>query len=174
MKPSLPMPDSTPARQSKRRGFSNCGMHTWGQSNIRGQVCFIPLVRAGRFPERAPLINVEGGCASGSLALHGAWKDVLCGQSALSLAIGVEKTFHPDQKDKVAALFGEAIDRMDPGEWEAYYAAAGAAAGKAFSTGPGRSPYMDTYAMHSAAACRRTYRAAWSRRATRSARPDCR
>ena len=126
--------------------FSNCGMHTWGQSNIRGQVCFIPLVRDGRFPERAPLINVEGGCASGSLALHGAWKDVLSGQSALSLAIGVEKTFHPD-RHKVAALFGEAIDRMDPGEWEAYYAAAGAAAGKAFSTGPGRSPYMDTYAM---------------------------
>ncbi|MEO8135717.1 MAG: thiolase family protein [Betaproteobacteria bacterium] len=127
--------------------FSNCGMHTWGQANIRGQVCFSPLVKGGRFPERVPLINVEGGCASGSLALHGAWKDVLSGQSEMSLAIGVEKTFHPDQPEKVAALFGEAIDRQDPGDWEAYYAAAGAAVGKPFATGPGRSPYMDTYAM---------------------------
>ncbi len=126
--------------------FSNCGMHMWGQSNIRGQVCFTPLVQAGRFPERVPLINVEGGCASGSLALHGAWTSVLSGQSELTLAIGVEKTFHPDP-EKVAALFGEAIDRMDPGEWETYYAAAGAAVGKPFATGPGRSSYMDTYAM---------------------------
>jgi acetyl-CoA acetyltransferase len=127
--------------------FSNCGLHTWGQANIRGQVCLSPLVQSGRFPERVPLINVEGACASGSLALHGAWKDVLSGQSALSLALGVEKTFHPDDPGKVAALFGEALDRMDPGVWEAYYAAAGAAVGKPFVTGPGRSPYMDTYAM---------------------------
>jgi acetyl-CoA acetyltransferase len=127
--------------------FSNCGMHTWGQANVRGQMCLSPLVQSGRFPERVPLINVEGACASGSLALHGAWKDVLSGQSALSLAIGVEKTFHPGEPEKVAALFGEAIDRMDPGVWETYYAAAGAAAGKPFETGPDRSPYMDTYAM---------------------------
>src|SRR5438094_3647893 len=115
--------------------FSNCGMHTWGQSNIRGQVCRSPLVREGRFPERVPVINVEGGCASGSLALHGAWKDVLSGQAELSLALGVEKTFHPDQPEKVAALFGEAIDRFDPGDWERYYVAAGEAVGKPFRTG---------------------------------------
>ena len=127
--------------------FSNCGMHTWGQSNIRGQVCLSPLVQAGRFPERVPVINVEGGCASGSLALSGAWKDVLAGQADLALALGVEKTFHPDQPEKVAALFGEAIDRFDPAEWERYYAAAGEAVGKPFTTGRERTPYMDTYAM---------------------------
>ena len=127
--------------------FSNCGMHTWSQANIRGQICFSPLVQAGRFPERAPMVNVEGGCASGSLALSGAWKDVLAGQAELSLAIGVEKTFHPDQPEKVAALFGEAIDRMDPAQWERYYTEAGEAVGKRFATGAGRTPYMDTYAM---------------------------
>ena len=25
--------------------FGNCGMGTWGQPNVRGQVCFTPLVR---------------------------------------------------------------------------------------------------------------------------------
>ncbi len=75
--------------------YGNCGMSAWGQSSIRGQVCFIPLVRERLFPERVPLINVEGGCATASMALHGAWKDVISGQTRLSLAIGVEKTFHP-------------------------------------------------------------------------------
>ncbi len=55
-----------------------------------------PLVRDGLFPERVPMINVEGGCATASMAFHGAWKDVLSGQADLSLAIGVEKTFFPD------------------------------------------------------------------------------
>ncbi|MBL8334227.1 MAG: hypothetical protein JNM08_14045, partial [Rubrivivax sp.] len=57
--------------------FGNCGMGTFGQRNIRGQVCFTPLVRQGLFPERVPMINVEGGCATASMAFHGAWKDVL-------------------------------------------------------------------------------------------------
>src|SRR5438067_9547715 len=56
--------------------FGNCGMHTWGQSSIRGQVCFVPLVRERLFPERVPIVNVEGACATASMALHGAWKDI--------------------------------------------------------------------------------------------------
>jgi acetyl-CoA acetyltransferase len=130
--------------------FSNCGMHTWGQSNIRGQVCCTPLVREGRLPERVPLVNVEGGCASGSLALAGAWKDVLSGQCDAALALGVEKTWHPEAPEKIAALFAEAIDRFDPEEWERYYAAAGAGMGKPFATSAERTPYMDTYAMQAA------------------------
>ena len=51
--------------------FGNCGMGTFGQGNIRGQVCFTPLVREGLFPERVPMINVEGGCATASMAFHG-------------------------------------------------------------------------------------------------------
>jgi len=73
--------------------FGNCGMGTFGQACIRGQVCFTPLVRERLFPERVPMINVEGGCATASMAFHGAWKDVLSGQAELSLALGVEKTF---------------------------------------------------------------------------------
>src|SRR5688572_28348270 len=80
--------------------FGNCGMGTWWQGNIRGQVCFTPLVREGRFPERVPLVNVEGACATASLALQGAWKDVRLGDSQLALAIGVEKTYVPDNPAK--------------------------------------------------------------------------
>ena len=130
--------------------FSNCGMWVDKQGSIRGQVCFTPLVQEGLFPERVPMINVEGGCASAQMALHGAWKDVLSGQSDLSLAIGVEKTFYPDEPQKTADAYAGGIDVYDPAEWEAYYAAAGEKAGKPFEPGPDRTIFMDTYAMQAA------------------------
>lgn len=127
--------------------FSNCALWAQGQGSIRGQVCFTPLVREGRFPERVPMVNVEGGCASASMALHGAWKDVLAGQSRLSLAIGVEKTYVPDDPAAQMAGFQGGIDCLDPDEWRQYYRAAGDEAGKPFEEGPGRTIFMDTYAM---------------------------
>ncbi len=127
--------------------FGNCGMWTDGQGSIRGQVCFTPLVRDGLFPERVPMVNVEGGCATGSMALHGAWKDILSGQAEVSLAIGVEKIYHPDAPEKTTAMFNGAIDRYDPDEWRDYYRAAGDKAGKPFDPGPNRTIFMDTYAM---------------------------
>jgi len=130
--------------------FGNCGMWTDGQGSIRGQVCLTPLVREGLFPERVPVINVEGGCATASIALHGAWKDVLSGQTDLSIAFGVEKTFNPGAPEQTKALFDGGIDQYDPEEWLAYYAAAGEASGKPFEPGPGRTIFMDTYAMQAA------------------------
>ncbi len=139
--------------------FGNCGMGSWGQGNIRGQVCFSPLVRDRLFPERVGMTNVEGGCATASMALHGAWKDVLSGTAALSLAIGVEKTFVPDSVpggQAVAAarqqeIFDGGIDQLDPADWLAYYAAAGAEAGKPFAPKDGGGTlFMDTYAMQAA------------------------
>ncbi len=130
--------------------FGNCGMWTDGQGSIRGQVCLTPLVREGLFPERVPVINVEGGCATASIALHGAWKDVLSGQTDLSIAIGVEKTFNPGAPERTMALFDGGIDQYDRDEWLTYYAAAGEAAGKPFEPGPGRTIFMDTYAMQAA------------------------
>ena len=127
--------------------FGNCGMGSWGQPNVRGQVCFTPLVREGLFPERVPMVNVEGACATASMALHGAWKDILSGQTNLSLAVGVEKTFIPEEPEKTFTLFAGGIDQLDPEEWHDHYAAAGDKAGKAFETGPGRTVFMDTYAM---------------------------
>ncbi|GAC1505294.1 MAG: hypothetical protein NVS1B6_13190 [Steroidobacteraceae bacterium] len=72
--------------------FGNCGMWVEGQGSIRGQVCFAPLVSERRFPERIAIINVEAGCATASLALSGAWKEVSGGHADICLAVGVEKT----------------------------------------------------------------------------------
>jgi acetyl-CoA acetyltransferase len=126
-------------------------MGTFGQRNIRWQVCFTPLVREGRFPERVPMINVEGGCATASLALHGAWKDVLSGQADLSLAIGVEKTLVAGDPARTREIFEGGIDQLDPQEWQEYYRAAGEAAGRPFAPNQGGGTvFMDTYAMQAA------------------------
>jgi acetyl-CoA acetyltransferase len=131
--------------------FSNCGMGTFGQNNIRGQVCFTPLVQEGLFPERVPIINVEGGCASASMALHGAWKDVLSGQSELSLAIGVEKTFVEGDPVRQLALFEGGIDQLNKEEWMQYYADAATQSGKEFvPNAGGGTVMMDAYATQAA------------------------
>jgi acetyl-CoA acetyltransferase len=131
--------------------FGNCGMDKFGQPNIRGQVCFTPLVREGRFPERVPMVNVEGGCATASMAFNGAWKDVLSGQSQLALAIGVEKTYVEGDPARTQSIFAGGIDQLDPQEWHEYYRRAGEAAGKPFAPGAGGGTvFMDTYAMQAA------------------------
>ena len=131
--------------------FGNCGMGTFGQRNIRGQVCFTPLVRDGLFPERVPMINVEGGCATASMAFHGAWKDVASGDMEASLAIGVEKTYVQDDFARTMEIFEGGIDQMDPEDWHAYYRARGEEAGKPFGPGAGNGTvFMDTYAMQAA------------------------
>jgi acetyl-CoA acetyltransferase len=121
-----------------------------GQRNIRGQVCFTPLVRDGLFPERVPIVNVEGGCASGSLALYGAVKDIASGEVHVSLAVGVEKTFFEDHT-RTQEIFDGAIDQLDPREWEEHYATVGELAGIPFTpkTG-GATVFMSTYAMQAA------------------------
>lgn len=131
--------------------FGNCGMGSFGQANIRGQVCFTPLVREGLFPERVPMINVEGGCATASMGLHGAYKDILSGQVDMALAIGVEKTFFPGDPAKTLEIFEGGIDQLDPQEWMDYYRAAGEASGKPFQPhAAGGTLFMDTYAMQAA------------------------
>ena len=127
--------------------FGNCGMGSFGQRNIRGQVCFTPLVREGLFPERVPMINVEGGCATASMAFHGAWKDILSGTSECSLAIGVEKIFVKDEPRRTQEIFEGGIDQFDPQEWVDYYKNAGQRAGKSFDLDGGGTVFMDTYAM---------------------------
>lgn len=127
--------------------FGNCGMWLDGQGSIRGQVCLSPLVAEGLFPERVPVTNVEGGCASGSLAFNGAWKDIVSGSAEVSLALGVEKTFFPNDAPKTQRLLEGGIDQYDPHIWQQYFHKAGELVGKPFTTGEDRSIFMDTYAM---------------------------
>ena len=128
--------------------FGNCGMGAFGQQNIRGQVCFTPLVREHRFPERVPMINVEGGCATASMAFNGAWKDVLSGQAGLSLAIGVEKTYVEGDPARTQSIFAGGIDQIDPQEWHAYYLRAGEEAGKPFAPGAGGGTGARAHVVH--------------------------
>ncbi len=127
--------------------FGNATMFADGQGNIRGQVCFTPLVRDGLFPDRAPIINVENACATGTTALAGAVKDIKSGEAELALVLGVEKLFDPETGKGKFEAFNGGIDQLDADEWRRHYEAAGAAAGKPFETGPDRTVFMDTYAM---------------------------
>ena len=127
--------------------FGNCLMHHWGQSMTRGSVCFIPLVRDGLFPDRAPIVDVEGGCATGSLAVQGAYQVVKSGDADLALAIGVEKLYDPVNPALIVAEFGKGMDVFDPDEWQDHYTEVGRRVGKPFEWSADRSIAMDTYAM---------------------------
>jgi NADP-dependent 3-hydroxy acid dehydrogenase YdfG len=85
--------------------FSNCGMGLiWDQDMVRGHCMFAPRVEEGLFPERVPIVNVEGGCASGSMAFHLAWKDILSGVHDVSLAMGMDKNYHQDMQRVLTAF----------------------------------------------------------------------
>lgn len=127
--------------------FGNCGMHLWGQGSIRGQVCFIPLVREGLFPERVPMVNVEGACATGSLAFHSAYRDILSGMSEVALAVGVEKLYYPDNPEKSMAMFTGGMDALDQQEQYSFMTDGARKGGVDFTPGPGRTIFMDLYAI---------------------------
>lgn len=128
--------------------FGNCFMGSWGQESIRGQVCFIPLVREGLFPARIPVINVEGACATASMAFQGACRDILSGQTHVSLAMGVDKIFNPNADPMtVFKMFDMGIDNFDRAETIDAYRAAAEKCGRTFERGPDRTLFMDTYAL---------------------------
>lgn len=127
--------------------FGNCAMGTlWGQDLIRGHTCMMPLVEEGLFPERVPIINVEGACATASMAFHAAWKDILSGQSEVSLAMGVDKFYSPEMEQVVLA-YEHGIDRAEKGRLESEYKEIAAQCGREFEFRPGHTLFMDTYAM---------------------------
>jgi acetyl-CoA acetyltransferase len=133
--------------------FGNCLMHTWGQGCIRGQASMIELVDEGLFPRRVPVVNVEGACATASMALHGAAKDVRSGDVEVALAVGVEKVYRPGAESDPAVRqamfdsFDAGIDNFDRGRLVREYEQAAEYAGCSFDQGPGRTMFMDTYAM---------------------------
>ena len=141
--------------------FGNCAMHGVKQGTIRGQACTIELVDDGTLPARMPIINVEGGCATGSMALHSAAKDVASGESDAVLAMGVEKLFipkaasDPAYKKKMMKGFMNGVDNFDLPRMFAEYEKAAEWAGIDFEA-PGkegrenRSFFMDTYAIQAA------------------------
>jgi acetyl-CoA acetyltransferase len=133
--------------------FGNSGMHGVKQGTIRGQACTVELVDERLIKPRTPIVNVEGGCATGSMAFHAAWKDIRSGESSIALAIGVEKLFLPkaasDLNAKKAMMRGfmNGVDNFDVPRLLEEYTRAAESAGEVFAPGEGRSIFMDTYAV---------------------------
>jgi len=119
---------------------------TSGQMNVRGQSAFAPLVRENLFPASVPCVNVEGACASGSLAFHGAWKDILSGQTRVSLALGVEKTFFPNHLELVLKSFADGTDVEELPNLARQLGEIGKECGKEWSTAASHTIFMDMYA----------------------------
>jgi acetyl-CoA acetyltransferase len=136
--------------------YGNCLGHTFDQACIRGHAALVELVDDGLLPRHVPVVNVEGACATASMAFQAAVKDVRAGDVEVSLAMGVEKTWRPGaehdpaERRRMLDAFAEGVDRGDLPRLVREYEQAAALAGRAFETGAGRTMFMDTYAMQAA------------------------
>lgn len=133
-----------------RAFFGSCLMHRTGQTMIRGQATLREPMAEGLLARRLPILNVEGACATGSLALQAARSSVLAGEVDLALAIGVEKMFRPDDPVSALADIGGGFDNFDPASWHEEYARAAQESGFDWSPAPDRSVAMDTYGLQAA------------------------
>ena len=122
-------------------------MNSWSQNMIRGQVCLTPLIQDKLLPERLPFFNVEGGCATGSLAFPGAWRDIVAGLSQVSLAIGFEKVFIPGNRELTMSQYNSGIDQINPEEWQEVYNDMAGITETRFELADDRTMFMDTYGM---------------------------
>ncbi len=127
--------------------FSSMMLDFWGQPNVQGQVCLLPLVEEGLLQPGVATTNVEGACASGSLAFNGAWKDILSGQCELSLAIGMEKMYAPERRAEFFVRLEKGTDWLEPQKWMDLYSGMAASCGGKFAPSPDRSIAIDIYAL---------------------------
>jgi acetyl-CoA acetyltransferase len=137
-------------RQIGQAFFGSCLMHRLGQTMIRGQACMRPLLVDDILPRRLAITNVEGACATGSLALLSAKSAVLSGAHDLVLAIGVEKMFWPDEPGSALADIAGGFDNLDRQSWIDEYSRAAAEIGVHWDPRPDRSVAMDTYGLQAA------------------------
>ena len=128
--------------------FSNSG---WGMSQgqhcIRGQVALSPLGIQG-----IPITNVENACAGASTALRGAWMAIKAGLYDLTLAVGAEKVWFPEDKKKMFEGFASGADvEIVQAIIAAFQADAKKKAEEVKAGGKekegGHSAFMDIYAM---------------------------
>ena len=122
-------------------------LHSWEQYCIAGQVMTVNLVKEGLLPERIPLTNVEGACATGSLAFQSACMDVMSGMHQVSLAIGFEKMILPHNKELTLSQIGRGFDCLHKDETDANMAELCRVNGISPETfgGKDHSPAMDVY-----------------------------
>ena len=80
------------------------------------------------------------------MAFHGAWKDILSGKCDVSLAIGVDKFYHPEM-ERILFAYEQGIDRGDKERLVAEYETVAKECDRDFAFGTNRTIFMDTYAM---------------------------
>ena len=142
-------------KRIERVWFGNCGMHYWGQSNIRGQVVCAPLADEGLLPMAPEVINVEGGCATGSLAAYGALGDLLAGRVNFTLALGVEKTFISHNPMQMLELFASGMNQWTAQDTMAWYRQEAERIGSRFNPAPDRIVLLDISVLHAQAHMKR-------------------
>lgn len=127
--------------------FSSTLMDFWGQRLLRGQESLLPLIQDGTFPNGRPIVNVEGGCASASVAFNGAWSAILRGCD-VALALGVEKMNHESRPgaDILSWMEGGG-GQLHPELYWGPYEKLAAELGVNFQPQPGRSFAMDVYSL---------------------------
>ena len=134
-------------RSISQIAFGNCAMGAWGQANIRGQVALGDLASQGYINPGTPIINVEGGCATGSLALHHCVQAIASGQHDLVMAMGVEKTWIPDDPAKSFALFAGGIDQLHSDQWMSFFKTSAQEANQEFQPDPRRIIFLDVHGL---------------------------
>jgi acetyl-CoA acetyltransferase len=107
----------------------------------------LPLMESGLLPERLPIVNVEGACATGSLALNLSRSEILAGQEDLVLAIGVEKMHDPADPSAVLRYIEGGLDQFGRERWMHEYGRIAQQMGGIWDPQPGRSIAMDTYSL---------------------------
>jgi acetyl-CoA acetyltransferase len=101
---------------------------TTGQESIRGQVALRETGLLG-----IPIFNVENACSSGSTAFHLGWQGVASGNWECVLAVGFEKLYWPQDKQRAFRAFDSTMDLT---EMRTRYP----------EPAPDRSVFMDHYA----------------------------
>src|SRR3990172_10567176 len=138
--------------------FSNSG---WGMEvdESRGMPVGQHCIRGGGALLSAgiqgiPIMNVENACASGSNAVHAAWMAIKAGVYDIVMAIGVEKMYYPEHKDRTMAGFLAGTDvevtakmiEMMKAQARKKAEEVAKAAGKEAGADKQRSSFMDIYA----------------------------
>lgn len=143
--------------------FGNCVWHAHptpsgrAQGGIRGQVALTELVDDGTIPTFTPVSNVEGGCATGSMAFQNAVREIRSGEAQIALALGAEKTWHagaesdPAAREAMFDAYWSGVDNFDIDRLITHYSCGAAEAGTEFDPeAPGRTLFMTTYATQAA------------------------
>jgi acetyl-CoA acetyltransferase len=143
--------------------FGNCLMHSHPtasgrpQAGVRGQASLIEMVDDGTIPAFVPVTNVEGACATGSMAFQSAAREIRAGDVQVALALGVEKTWHagaesdPEIRTRMFDAYWSGIDNFDVDRLLELYASGATEAGTEFDPeAPGRTLFMTTYATQAA------------------------